>query len=289
MSKKLLIIPIAIIAIIVMQLPFTEDTNAQGTTAPQDTSVHFVVNPTSTTPSSTRVGVNMGFRTTYGSEQFMKNILWNPGFEGTIDRALLIVQSTDSTSFYDNNTWGYANGYWNGASFEVRSGASAGVTGTIQSSLMAGPNGSPQYITAGAPPQLAPNDVVIVTKPVDPNPHVFIGWNSNGSINPDSQTRPGSTGTQSLKMSPSPNNWNNAEFDAYFDGMDPTVGNLLLVNGQWQLSFWMIADSSQGSLQVSFGRQNGSAPFSPKRFRQRHPGSNIRSILPATTQVRLIL
>jgi hypothetical protein len=36
-----------------------------------------------------RFGVNLGFRTSWGAEQLMANVVMNPGFEGIVDRCLV--------------------------------------------------------------------------------------------------------------------------------------------------------------------------------------------------------
>ena len=177
-----------------------------------------------------------------------------------IDRIIVIVNKSDDTGFSDDNGWGYPDGHWDGARFEVRTGPSAGMRGTIQHSLMRGDDGLPRYSTAGNSPKLGMHDVISLTNPVKPSLDLWTPSSSQGIVNPDpSRSRPGSSGVQSVKLSPNPND--SAEFAFYFDGMDPSAGNLLLVNGTWELSFWMMSDSDEGKVEVSFTRMNGAPAF----------------------------
>jgi hypothetical protein len=232
---------------------------AQAATTPS--SITCVVESTAAVASTQRIGMNMSFRTTYGAEQYMRNVLMNPGFEGQIDRILVIVSQTDQVSFSDGKGLGEPDGLWNQATFEVRSGQSVGVKGTIVNSLITGANGLPQYFTEGPPPPLAVNDVIAITLLSTPNP-VNLWWFSQPSIvtvdtaNP----RPGSTGTCSAALTTTAEN-PGGELDYYLDTLN---GNLLRVTGPWNLSFWVQGDGSGVELVVNFARLNGSAPFFTK-------------------------
>ena len=110
-----------------------------------------------------RIGVDLGSWTYYGAEQFSSNILMNPGFEPNIDRAIVIVHDTSAAGFSDDSSWlGRPNNFWSGATFQVRTGQSAGYFGTIASSLQTASDGLPWFSTTNPAPTLAPGDVISV-------------------------------------------------------------------------------------------------------------------------------
>ena len=42
-----------------------------------------------------RIGINLGQWTSLGSQQYMRNVLMNPGLEGRVDRIIVIVSQAD--------------------------------------------------------------------------------------------------------------------------------------------------------------------------------------------------
>ncbi|MEY3760023.1 MAG: hypothetical protein RIR39_1514, partial [Pseudomonadota bacterium] len=62
-----------------------------------------------------RLGINLGESAAWGASQYTVNVLNNSGFEGIIDRAIVIVKSADTRSFLDDTTWlARPNGFWAG-------------------------------------------------------------------------------------------------------------------------------------------------------------------------------
>ncbi len=106
--------------------------------------IELRVNADSTIQDLKRVGINMAHWTVWGPEQFSRNILMNPGFEGEIDRSVVIVTRADQNSFSDGRDLGQADGHWIGATYDIRTGPNAGTMGTISNSLRMGVNGEPQ-------------------------------------------------------------------------------------------------------------------------------------------------
>ena len=107
-----------------------------------------------------RVGINLGTRTSWGAEQLASNVIRNPGFEETIDRAIVMVSHHDGPGSEDDQGWlERPNGFWKGASYEIRSGRFAGKSGVIIGSWQTGPDGFPEFLTQGPPPDLAKGDV----------------------------------------------------------------------------------------------------------------------------------
>lgn len=234
------------------------DTNTSS--QPQEPVSHiFTVDTTPTVPTTERIGVNLTFWTTWGSNQYMKNVLMNPGFEGQINRIVVIVSQTDQQSFSDGKDLGQDDGFWKGASFEVRSGPSAGTKGTISNSLKNGANGLPQYFTEGTPPALESNDVVILTMEKNPNP-VGQWWLSpEGVTVENSNPPPDSPSKYYVAMTPPESGA--AECNFYLDTINDRAGNLLKVEGPWQLSFWIRGEGKNANLKIQFQRLNGTPSF----------------------------
>lgn len=209
-------------------------------------------------PLTQRIGLNLSFWTPWGASQYMHNVLMNPGFEaGEVDRALVIVQQADHNSFSDSPGLGMPDDYWNGATFDVRTGPSAGVTGIISRSLYSGAGDLPQYF-ADTLPALSANDVIVLTKSNDASipPQWVAPTPSLVKVSPDH--RPESTGKWSVALSPSQDG--PAEIYTSLDGITDRAGILLPVDQPWQVRFWTKAEGDQPALIVSFARE-GSNPL----------------------------
>jgi hypothetical protein len=211
-----------------------------------------------------RIGVNLGTWTSWGAEQLGANVIMNPGFESTIDRAIVIVSHIDNNGFEDGSSWlSRPDGFWRGANYEVISGAAAGSQGVIKDSARVGPHGMPSYETATSPQYLIPGDVVALTRE-DGQGAVANWWITDPSsvarIDLDDVARcPTSTGSGALRLTPAVAG--PAVVSSYLDAITGRAGKLLPIRGPWRLQFWSRADRNVGaSLRVTFGRV-GSAPF----------------------------
>jgi hypothetical protein len=222
--------------------------------------IHCVVNDDPSLDNTERIGVNLTYWDTWGANQYMDNILMNPGFEGQVDRIVVIVTQSDSTSFSDGSGLGQADNYWVGASYEVRSGVSVGATGTIIQSLNQGANNLPQYFTNGPTPTLNVNDVVILT--LKSNPNAIGQWwlSSQGVSTDNSFPAPGTPGPYYIVLQPVDAN-TPAEAFFYLDTINDRAGNLLNVTGPWQLSFWVRGEGPNPVLLSEFRRLSASTPF----------------------------
>jgi hypothetical protein len=262
--KKFWLIPILLLVIFLIKTMEFKNVNAQTTLPQSSKEVVFKVDDQPTFHNEFRVGINLGDRSTWGSSQYMTNMLTNPGFEGRIDRLVIIVSKSDEKSFSDEG-WGAPDGSWNGAAFEVRTGKSAGAKGTIIKSLQETKESKPQYFTEGPTPPLSPKDVIILTKYSTKNPDPKNPVPQWWFMNPDLvavdpfQTRPGSPGKQSAKLTATEDRF--AELDFSLDAITDRAGKLLLVQGPWRLSMWLKGESSDDSLHVHFYRLNGSPDF----------------------------
>ncbi len=215
-----------------------------------------------------KIGVNIGNWTTWGTAQMMSNILKNPGFEGSVDRVLVVVQRIDQNSFSDQRNQGQDDNYWINAHWEVRSGQAAGRTGTITRSLWSGEQGFPQYFVNGDLSGIQVNDVIVVRKEF-PEPKVSQWWivsEAETRVTIDTEEhRPGSPGVQSAVLKPE--SGKETELNFYFDANANDMGfNALPVSGPWKLTFWAkgspkTAEGQMPTLTTYFKRLNGSSNF----------------------------
>jgi hypothetical protein len=208
-----------------------------------------------------RAGVNLGIWTYWGAEQLSSNVLKNPGFEGMIDRAIVMVQSAGPRRFSDDQTWtARPEGFWKGATADVRTGKAAGRQSRVVNSTQAGRFGLPQFETADDL-GLSPGDVVALTRIDDAS--VPAGWwippDSASAVAAVPEHRPGSAGVRSVSLAVRPDR--TAQIISYLDTITERAGKLLPVNGKWRISFWTAARDGGGSLRVRFLRQGASAFF----------------------------
>lgn len=187
----------------------------------------------------------------------------NPGFEPTIDRAVVIVDKRLPTGFSDNEAWlGRPDHFWRGATFQVLTGASAGRSGVIRNSNRQGSDELPWFITRRATPELTKGDVVAVTQVQNSGPPAnwWVGSSTICAIN-TSDHRPGSPGHSVAELMLKQGQ--QSQLDSYFDsGYQMGGSNFLPVNGAWQLSLWARATAPNGAtLSVTFRRLNKTAPF----------------------------
>jgi len=211
------------------------------------------------------MGVNVGTWSPFGSTQFSSNIVANPGFEPLIDRAIVVVRESTASGFADNSpNLARPDGFWNGATFEVRTGASAGLSGIISSSSAIGADGLPWFTVAGGPVPLAAGDAVAVTQVQTSGTPYNWFWptasNADISLNMN-DARPGSAGHAVVEMKLQSSQ--GTELDDFWD-TDPNNipgGKFLPVNGAWELSFWAHTTTSDtANIAVTFMRA-GSATF----------------------------
>ena len=106
---------------------------------PSAHAIEFQVSSKALITDVSRFGVNLGFWTSWGAEQLMANVIKNPGFEGLIDRTVVVVGRIEGKRFWVNDTQlGWPDGFWAGAQYHIRTGRGAGQTGFIDFSLKKG-------------------------------------------------------------------------------------------------------------------------------------------------------
>lgn len=211
-----------------------------------------------------RVGMNLGVWSYWGAEQLSANILKNPGFEGVIDRAIVIVKRADESRFIDDVEWlRREDGFWKGGQFDVRTGASAGQTGALAGSGRSSEDNLPEYTTVGPAPKLSPGDIVAVTRVADDGAPLqwWIPENSKPKVTPESNDRrPGSPGLRSIALAPTPGQ--SAEIVSYLDMIGDRAGKLLPVTGPWRFSCWARGREGDAALTIEFRRAGGKSFFS---------------------------
>jgi len=220
------------------------------------------------TIDSPRIGINLGDWVSWGASQLMVNVLKNPGFEGIIDRAIVIVKNSTALSFSDDMNWTKrSDGFWSGAQFDIRTGLKAGTQGTLFNSSSAGKDGLPEFSVTGRAPQLQSDDVVSLTR-IDDTDLPSQWWFSKDLLPGQlsvitSEKRPGSPGVRTLAIKPKSEK--PVEIFSYLDAIGDRAGKLLPVNGEWKLRFWMRQTESNAKLTIRFQR-NGSQPFFQETF-----------------------
>ena len=206
-------------------------------------------------------GLNLGTWTSWGAEQLMSNVIKNPGFEGVIDRAIVLTHRSSPGVFDDDTDWlARPDGFWKGASYSVRNGPSAGRGGSVVGSQALDSLGLPSFQISDTSLQLNAGDTVALTKFTDSE--LPCQWwyskDPGGEFAAElQQKRPGSPGTRSLRMisrAGAP-----AEIASYLDAIGGRAGRMLPLDGSWELSFWTRLDRGAATLHVSLGRE-GSLP-----------------------------
>lgn len=234
-----------------------------------DTELRYQVDPQPSTANAPRLGVNLGDWEAWGASQFPANILKNPGFEGIIDRAIVIVKTADGRGFSDDTPWTKRpDGFWSGAEYDVRSGSAAGAQGVIFDSLATGKQDTPEFFVKGNAPALMPGDVISLTKTNDKD--LPSQWWFSKDLLPGQLTvvsndkRPDSPGARALALKPMAGK--PVEVLSYLDGIADRAGKLLPVQGAWQLHFWLKQTEPGAKITVSFRRINGGQPFFQESF-----------------------
>ncbi len=215
-------------------------------------------------PNVGRFGINLGGWSFFGADQFMSNILKNPGFEGLLDGAIVIPVHPEMGQFDDSPEWlARPDGFWEGARYSIRTGTNAGRDGVIVHSSKTSGWNLPYFVAREGDPTPDAGAAVAMMKDTESEPPTQ-WWFSNdpgNSFAPElNQVRPGSPGVRSLRVAA--NGTSSAKVTSYLDSIGERSGNLLPLSGNWHLSFWTRLDKGSAALHVSFGRQGSAALLS---------------------------
>ncbi|MCC6794635.1 MAG: hypothetical protein IT366_05905 [Candidatus Hydrogenedentes bacterium] len=209
----------------------------------------------------TRFGLNIGGRSIYGAAQHLKNLVPNPGFESGVFGSMIHVAKGATTArvpqaFWDTD-WtredygiGQPNGFWDGGEYEFMFGAAKGRKGRItQFALEAHENVF--YLDGGG---ATPNewDVLAIRRDL---PGIAAGPRmSTECVSTD--VRPGSPGTQSLHLQ---YGRDPSKYELYMDSEwrdgDKSAGKLMVVRGDWKVSFWAKGKGIADRVRVMFHRE----------------------------------
>lgn len=219
-------------------------------------SVEFRVTNEALQPNSPHVGLNLGVWTSWGAEQLSANVLKNPGFEGIVDRAIVIVESSNDYEFTDDANWlARPEGFWDGGEYVVLTGGLHGESGRIAHSGISG--GLAQFRTTGSLAGLRQGDAIAVTRTDDRELPTQWWFSGDSSLVDLKDRRPGSDGVRSLRLNPI---GNPSTVSSYLDAIGDRAGKLLPFSGSWVLSFWAKGGEKGSHLQVVLSR-SGTAPF----------------------------
>jgi len=232
---------------------------------PSAHAIEFQVSSKALITDVSRFGVNLGFWTSWGAEQLMANVIKNPGFEGLIDRTVVVVGRIEGKRFWVNDTQlGWPDGFWAGAQYHIRTGRGAGQTGFIDFSLKKGGGDFPEYRTRDDLAHVAVGDVIVLTRIMDSAlptqwwiPDIIRNLVSVDTIH----RRPGSPGRRALALESF--GASHAEIFSYLDAIGDRAGKLLPIRGKWRLSFWVRSMEGRAKLAIKF-RRHGTSPFFEK-------------------------
>jgi hypothetical protein len=227
--------------------------------------VTLVVSPKPQMRDVRRIGMNLGMWTSWGAEQLGSNIIKNPGFEGLMDGALSRIQSAHETTMV---LYGMAvhrpDGFWNGASINIRTGISAGKSARIKECHRGIGGNDAMYAVLDSAIVAAPGDVAALSK-VDDASAPSQWWLSEDQKHCLSGSpRPGSPGLRALVLCSTESK--RAEANSYLDGITSRGGKMLPIRGKWRFSFWSRTLQGVPQLTVSFTR-TGSRPFFARRVK----------------------
>ena len=209
-----------------------------------------------------RMGLNLGHWTSWGAEQFCNNVVMNPGFEGLIDRAVVVVQHSTTYTFADNAPWlGRPDGFWIGATFMLQTGPFAGYEDRIVHSQKEGKLNFSEFTAQKPLPNIVPGDVIILTKTTDTDlpSQWYLPPPSLSRLSIDTHnTRPKSPGIRALSMVSYAGH--PTEIIFYLDAIGDRAGKLFPLEGPWTVSFWCKATTT-GAVTVIVGRQGAEPVF----------------------------
>ncbi len=230
-------------------------------TAQGPTIIH--VSPTILHQDVKRMGMNLGGQDFYDSQQIMKNLVArNPGFEGLEWQTVIPCGKVTPTSCTDGaNNGSWPEGFLDGGSYEVITGAAAGTTGTILHSTGASAQAGAVIQFAQAAKAPATGDYIVVRKITDG--YATAGWDAQliggATITIESKDLPPHTaGKQAVRLK-APRGDQGATLKQYFDS---TPGrSYIQLRGPYVVRFKAKGISGNKSLNVYAERPGGNGPI----------------------------
>ena len=227
----------------------------------QTSPTNIQVNSTVLQPSVSRLGINLSDQTFYDSGQMLKNLIFqNPGFEGEKYRSIMICAATTANTCTDDNQFSpQTTGFWNGATYTVISGKSAGKTGTIVSSTQnpSSCSGCGQIIKFDQNINAAVGDYFVMTQNIPGNGDK--GWwdatYGGGTITTETNDiSPESPGKQAIALTAAVSG-QSASMTQYFDNEDGL--SFIQLNGAFAVTFRAKGMGGKNQLQVTVQRLGG--------------------------------
>ncbi len=230
---------------------------------PVSTSGPITIRPTDTVilKDVTRFGLNIGGRSIYGAAQHLKNLVPNPGFESGVFGSMIHVAKGATTvrvpqAFWDTD-WtredygiGQPAGYWDGGEYEFMFGAAKGRKGRITRFTLEN-HENIFYLDGGG---ATPNewDVLVIRRDL---PGIASGPRMSTDFVSD-EVRPGSPGTQSLHLQYGKDP---SKYELYMDSEwrdgDKSAGKLMVLRGDWKVSFWAKGKGIADRVRLMFHRE----------------------------------
>jgi alpha-L-arabinofuranosidase len=202
-----------------------------------------------------RFGINLGTPTFYDAGQIMKNLLYrNPGFEGALFQSIIQCRVANEHTCTDGNRYaGWKDGFWDGAAFEVATGASKGSHGkVIHSTAPDGKLGIRLDLSPDSSMRLSAGDNIILRRQSPDNPTA--GWwpETKGGATMSGESDdlpPGSAGKQALKVQVSSRS-QSAALRSYFGD-----GRYIKLRGQYRLRFSAKSLGQRSHIDLRLSRQ----------------------------------
>jgi alpha-L-arabinofuranosidase len=194
-------------------------TTTQTATSQGPTVIH--VNSTTLHQNVKRLGMNLGGEDFYDSQQILKNLVSrNPGFEGLEWQTVIPCGRVTVNSCVDGaNNGSWPEGFLDGGSYEVITGAASGQSGVIRHSTAASAQTGAEIQFAQAAKMPVAGDYIVVRKTSTGD--ATGGWDAQliGGATISTELKdlpPNSPGTQAVKLS-APTNDQGASLKQYFD------------------------------------------------------------------------
>lgn len=217
----------------------------------------ITISSTVAVPGVKRFGLNLGWANYFDSGQIMKNLVSrNPGFEGQISRSIIRCASASAAGCVDDLSQSrWPTGFWNGASFEIISGAARGRAGTIGTSTAPSGSAGTTFVFTDSGTAPAAGDYIVLRK-TDPSASATFGWrptvSGGGAIGGESaDLAAGTPGLQAVRLDANAAG-QVARLSAVFD--TSTAGPFLRLNGTYRVVFRARGAGGTNMVNVFVGR-----------------------------------
>ena len=203
-----------------------------------------------------RLGINIGSYSQYGSAQFLKNVIPNPGFESGEFAMMFLTNDRSKAGRIQPNQWdapwdAQSQGFWDGAQYEFLSGPAKGSVGIVNQFKVEG--GSYTFYLNGNSSSPEHRDAVVVRKPNIEG--YFTDLPTDFQEVAPNEVRPGSPGKQSLRLFPS--GFQPSYFftmDSFSRDADAAAGKMRVMEGTWEISVWVKSEAPGQTIEIKLQR-----------------------------------